>query len=310
MGLKESVLYEGPPLGARVILNNSNGSFPSAAGVLAGPAPYNFNGAASISSIPVTVKIDDGTVINQTINLTAAVDKAKVTAAELVTAWGSAIVTATGCTGSVDSSTGRFKLAKTTVNGSKFLQVTGEFARLAGFGYGFGAMILPINTQQSIGNEAVQKDSERIEILDSRAEGAAIVTDPKRTGATITLTDSAYDRMMGAILTGGTYDFTTGKVGVPMDTSTRPTFTFEYFVPMYNKGDNQEANFAKVLQRRSQACKVTALAIGAGDRNMQGKTYTISTTAYTDPVTKAKTPDMEETELTPDAWVALNIFNV
>lgn len=309
MGLKNAVNYEGPPLGARVILNNPNGSIATSAKVLSGVGPFDFSGAADIANVPVTVKIDNAAAIVTDIDLSAAVDDAAVTVAELVTAW-SAIATATGVTATTDTDTGRLKLAKTTVGSSKYLQVTGEFARLAGFGYGYGAMIIPINTQQSVGAEVVQRDSERLEILDAQGEGSAIVTDPKRTGATLTMADTAYDRLLGAIMTGASYDFTTGKVGAPLSDSVKPTFTFEWYVSMYEKDDNQEANFVQVLQRRAQMCKVTTTAGGAGDRNLQAKTYTISATVYKDPITKVRTPDTEETPLTVEAWEALDIFDV
>jgi hypothetical protein len=259
--------------------------------------------------VAVTVKIDNAAAIDESLDLSAAAVPAAVTVAELVTAW-SAIATATGVTASVDSETGRLKLAKTSVGSSKFLQVSGEFARIAGFGYGYGAIIIPIDTQQSVGYEPVQKDSERLEILDSNAFGSAVITDPKRTGSTITLADTASDQLLKAVMTGASYDFTTGELGEPLAESVHPTFTFEWYSAKYLKADNQEANLDGYLKRRAQACKVTALASVAGDRNGQVKTYTIAATAYKDPVTKALTPDVLETPLTVEAFETLDVLNV
>lgn len=310
MGLKAETKYEGMPLGARVIINNPNGSIATSAKVLSGVGPFDFSGVAAIANIPVTVKIDNGADIVESLDLSAAVDDAAVTVAEIVTAWTAQCAATTGVTASVDTDTGRLKLAKTTVGSSKYLQVSGEFAQVAGFGYGYGALIIPINSQQSIADEVVQRDAERLEIIDAQGEGAAIVTDPKRTGATITLTDTTYDRLLMAVLTGASYNFTTGKIGAPFSDSVKPTFTFESYVAMYEKDDNQEPNFQQVLQRRSQMCKVTATTSGAGDRNLQAKSFTIAATVYKDPITGVRTPDTEEDPLTVEEWIALDIFDV
>jgi hypothetical protein len=301
--------FEFMPKFARVLVNNSNGSFPSAASLLSGVGPFDFSSAESDGSVPVKVKIDNADEIDANLDLSAASDISAVTVAELVTAWG-AVATATGITGSSDTATGRFKLAKTSLGSAKYMQVWGEFARLAGFGYGFGNRIVKINTQQSVGYEPVQVDSARIEIVDSNGLKSAVLTDAYRTGATIALADAASDQLLKAILTGGAYDEVTGVLEEALPSSIKPTFTLEWFSAKYSKDDNQEANLLGYLKRRSQSCKVTSVAGIAGDRNAQPKTYTIGVTPYRDPVTGVRTTDTTETPLTVEAYEALDVLNV
>jgi hypothetical protein len=255
------------------------------------------------------VQIDNAAAIDAGIELSAASNIAAVTVAELVTAW-AAIAVATGTTGSTDVDTGRFKVVKTTLGSARYLQVYGEFARVAGFGYGYGAVIIPFDTQQSIAFEPVQTDSERLEILDTAAVGSALVTDSKRRGQTYTFTDTASDQFLKAVITGAEWDFEDEILGEPLPTAIKPSFTLEFYTARYLSGDNHETDIADYIQRRSQACKVTASAAVAGDRNGQAKPYTITATAYRDPVTHAVSPDTTEATLTVEEYAALDIFDV
>lgn len=310
MALRETAQYEFAPKFARVIVNNPDGSYPSTAGVLSGVGPFDFSGVDSIAAVPIIIKIDNGAEVVESLDLTAAADDAAVTPAEFIAAYNLATVgpgPVSGTTASVVS--GRVKIVKTTIGSSKYLQVTGEGAQLAGFGYGYGAKIVKIDTQQSIADAPTMKESERLAITDSNGLDTAIISDGYRTGTVLTLTDTARDMELRSVIEGGTWDPVTKVYAVPTSSSVKPTFTIETFTSMYSKDDNLEANLEGYIQRVSKSCKGTA-GERAGDRNLQVATYTLNVTPYRDPATNVRYPDTEETNLTIDAYELLDVKNV
>jgi len=306
MALRTSAVYEFAPKFTRVIINNPDGSSPGISTVLSGVGPFDFSGVVAIAAVPVTIKIDNAAAIVTAIDLTAALDDAAVTAAEFVTAWG-AIAVATGTTATVVN--GRVNIAKTIPGTSVKLQVYGEAAEVAGFGYGYGAKIIKIDTQQSVSDAPTQKESERLSISDSNGKDTAIITDGYRTGTTYTLVDTAADPELRAVIEGGSYNATTKVYSAPTSESVKPTFTIEVFTSKYSKDENHEANLEGYLQKVSRACKGT-FGERTGDRNLQAQTYNIAVTAYRDPTTLVIYPDTVETALTVAAYALLDVLDV
>lgn len=306
MALRDSARFEFAPVFARVIVNNPDGSSPTISNVLSGVGPFDFSGVADDSAVDVSVKIDNAAAINTTLDLSAALDQSAVTAAEFVTAWG-AIAVATGTTASATS--GRVKIAKTTVGTSVHLQVYGEAAEIAGFGYGYGAKIVKVNTQQSVADAPNQKESERLTLTDSNGLDTVVITKGYRTGTVYTLVDTAMDQELRAVMEGGWYDATDDTYTAPTSKDEKATFTFEFYSKKYIKDDNLEANLVGYLARKSRSC-VGVFGERAGDRNLQTQTYTITATPYKDPATLVVYGDTVETNLTVAAYEALDVLNV
>lgn len=288
----------------RLIPNNPDGGVTSPARVVSdGPGPFDFSGAVSLAAVTVTLQLDNGAVLNETLDLTTAVDDEAVTAAELATAWTAASVS--GWTGTVEAETGYFKVAKTTPGSARYAQVGGELATYTGM----RATIIVSNNQKSIAVEAVNKDSEIIETIDSNGLSTSINTDGYPTGATITLTDASFDQEIKALIEGGTFvddGFDAMVYESPGPASVKPEFTIETINSMYARDANQASSEANYVWRRYKSCK-GIVGGEAGDRNFQDQVYTITAVPYRDPLTGAKeTKVYSEQILTVSEYEALH----
>jgi hypothetical protein len=265
----------------------------------------------SAAAVTISIKTDNGSWVNDTVDLSAVSSISAVTVAELVAAITAGAVT--NLTASAESVTGYLKLALTTPGTAKYLQVKGEVALYTGMGYGYEMLIRQIDTQQSIADEPTNKEPERLEIVDSNGKVTAVISDGYRTGANITFTDTAMALDLRALLEGGLYEtvagYTNKKFTAPDSKSKKPVFTLEYFTAVYLKDDNQESNLVGYNWYKYRSCKAT-VGGSAGDRNMQAKTYTISATPYRDPLTNVKYPDQTIQELTVSEYSALDVLDV
>ena len=127
----------------RFIPHCGNGTLPGAvSGVFGGTGPFDFTSAhAVIAAVPISLKLDSGVVLNDTLDLHLATEAA-VTAAQWVAAF-TATTVGGGWTASVDATTGRVKIVNAT---GSYAQVYGLAAELAGFGMGIGAQIVKSDT--------------------------------------------------------------------------------------------------------------------------------------------------------------------
>lgn len=268
----------------RLIPNNPDGGVTSPARVVSdGPGPWDFTGVVDDSAVTVTLKLDNGVVLSETLDLSALTITA-VTAAQLATAWTAASVT--GWTGTVEAETGYFKVAKTTPGAARYAQVGGELAQYTGM----RATIIVSDNQKSIAVEAINKDSEVIETIDSNGLSTSINTDGYPTGATITLTDTSFDQEIKALVEGGTFvddGFDAMVYESPGPASVKPEFTVETINSMYARDANQASNEANYVWRRYKSCK-GIVGGEAGDRNFQDQVYTITAVPYRDPLTGDK----------------------
>lgn len=310
MALRDSARFEFAPVFARVIVNNPDGSSPSISNVLSGVGPFDFSSAPDDAAVPIIIKIDNANAVNETLDLSGVSDINAVTPAEFIAAYNLVTVgpgPVSGTTASVVN--GRVKIAKTTVGTSVHLQVYGLGAELAGFGYGYGAKIVKVNTQQSVADAPNQKESERLTLTDSNGLDTVVITKGYRTGTVYTLVDTAMDQELRAVMEGGWYDATDDTYTAPTSKDEKATFTFEFYSKKYIKDDNLEANLVGYLARKSRSC-VGVFGERAGDRNLQTQTYTITATPYKDPATLVVYGDTVETNLTVAAYEALDVLNV
>lgn len=268
----------------RLVPNNPDGSVNSPSRVVSdGPGPFDFSGAASASAVKLTLKLDNGAVVNETLDLSGFTINA-VTAANLATAFTAASIA--GYTGTVEAGTGYFKIAKTTPGTERHLQVGDEVATYTGM----RATIIVSDNQKTIAVENVNKDSETIETIDSNGKVTSVITDGYPTGATITLTDATFDQAMKVLVEGGTLvdeGFTAPVYKGPGADSAKPEFAVETINTMYAKDTNQATNEAAYVWRRYKSCK-GQVGGEAGDRNFQDQVYTITAVPYRDPVTGVK----------------------
>jgi hypothetical protein len=220
----------------------------------------------------------------------------------------------TNLTAAVEVGTGRAKLSLATPGSAKYLQIGGEVAKLAGFGYGFGTEFTKLDTQQSIAQEPVSKDSERLEVLDSSGRATAIITRGYRMGSTITMTDTALDINLRAKIEGGTFrddSYTEDAYLAPGANSIRPSLEVEWFSGVYAKDDSNESNRVGYLWRKCKSAMLSAMGGTAGDRNIQTGVYTLSVTPYKDPISSVNDePDTITQFLTIAEFDALHALTV
>ncbi len=272
------------PTAFRLIPNNPDGSVNSPSRVVSnGPGPWDFTDALVDSAVTLTLKLDNGAVVNATLNLSTYTITA-ITAANLAAAFTAALIP--GYTGTVEAGTGYFLIQKTSPGTARYLQVGGEVADLTGM----RATILTSDNQKTIAVEYVNKDSETIETLDSLGRVTSVLTDGYPTGATITITDATFDQAMKVLVEGGTLvadGFTSRVYKNPGVASLKPVFTVETINSMYAKDSNQASNEAAYTWRRYKSCK-GVVGGESGDRNFQDQVYTITAVPYLDPVTNVK----------------------
>jgi hypothetical protein len=315
MALRESARFEGPVVMARLRCSNPDAGNPSVSRQVSAVGPFNFSGALLPAAVTIEIKTDNGAVVSDTINLTTPAPAGgitAVTAAELVTALTSAAVT--NLTASVETATGRLLLALTTPGAAKYLQIGGEVAKFAGFGYGFGTEFVKLDTQQSVAQEPVSKDSERLEVLDSSGRATAIITRGYRMGSNITVTDVAMDINLRAMLEGGTFrddSYTEEAYVAPGSSSERPSIEIEWFSGVYGKDDSNESNRIGYLWRKCKSAMLSSVGGTAGDRNIQTGVYTLAVTPYKDPISSADNEADTVTQfLTVSEFDALHVLTV
>lgn len=304
--------YEGPVVMARLRTTNPDAGYPFVTRQVSKVGPFNFSSAVSAAAVTITVKTDNGSVVSDTVDLSSVAAIGAVTAAELNTALGTAAVT--NLTSSVEAATGRVKLALTTPGSAKYLQVGGEVAKYAGFGYGYGTEFIKIETAQSVAQEPTNTDSERLEVIDTNGLKTAIITRGYRTGSTITVTDTAMDINLRARVEGGTFrddGYTDDAYVAPDASSVRPNLEVEWFSGVYGKDDSQEANRIGYLWRKCKSAMLTTVGGTAGDRNIQTGVYTLAVTPYKDPLSSASDEKDTVTQfLTVSEFDALNVLTV
>jgi hypothetical protein len=276
---------------------------PQAKTAIGGTGPFDFTTAHDvIDAVPITIKVDNGAEVNDTIDLSGASVEAAVTATEFADAVTTAAIT--DLTASVDAN-GRVKLvfASGTV-----LQVYGQAAELGGFGQGLGQKFIKSDTLESVAlNPDVKADDTK---TCTTAEGIDIevVTEGYKKGATGTVIDTAQDYELMRLFEGGIIDATTGAYEEPNELTVKPYFMIEIFNPVYAEGRQK---YGDMTGYEKTLIKSAFGSVGneTFSADFRKKTYTFTATNY---ITVALVHEgaVSRTPLTAAEFAALDIDNV
>jgi len=299
---------------SKIIPKNTDGStalpYPGKTEVVAfsGLGPFDFSGASVITAVPLTIKINN-------VAETKAVDVdassaaiGAVTAAELATAITAA--TFTGVTAIIDTR-GYCEI----LNGAgdaetDYIQVYGECATIAEFGYGYGLQFIQLDTQKSFPMIPTNVDDESIETIDSNGKKTKVITPGYRDGLTATLVDSAVDNELRALLTGGSWNPTTKEFVAPLDDVVRPLLSIETLSLKYLKATNQKGDYIGAKLTRAFNMSSKEDSSGTGDNNFQDMSYSFTGTPYTDPETSVRYGDSMTRDYTVAQYNALNYGDI
>lgn len=288
MSLRSTAKYEfGLPF-VRFMPLNDDLTIPTVTRMLGGTGPFDFSGVADDTAVALSIKQDDGSVSSIVVDVSAAVDTSAVTVAELVTALNSnstpalTTIDVLASSGTGKNGSTRIKLESTdTSTTPDYIQVYGEFAEIAEFGQGFGQKFIKFDTMQTAGFTPTMKEDETFTVTDAQGKDTEIITDGYVKGVTGNVTDSAKDKELEALMTGGSYNSTTGLYEVGTSESTRYYFFMELYFPYYSKGTNQEADIVGYKQKVIRIAK-GSVGEDTHSREWSPGNYTITGTSYTD----------------------------
>lgn len=315
MSLRTNAKYEfGLPF-TRFMPLNDDLTIPGPTRLFGGTGPFDFSGAASISAVDLTIKQDNGTATSIVVDLSAAVDPAAVTVAELVTALNTNATPALSTISMLASSAAgkngatRIKLATTeTTTVPAYIQVYGELATTALFGQGLGLKFIKSDTLETLGVTPVLKESETITTTDASGRDTEIVTDDYEKGKTLAIVDTAVDPEIKVLMLGGSYDSTTGLYESGTSESVRYYFYTEIYYPYYSRGTNLEADLVGYIQKVIRIGKGT-LGEDTHGRDWTDGNYTVNATTYTDENNILNGAEYD-LELTIAEYNALNLLTV
>lgn len=292
----------------RIMPKNADHSIPTVSRIVGGVGPFDYSSvSATKSAIPIYYKTDNGSVVSKTISLSSASDIAAVTLTELLAACTAA--TLTGITTSKETGTDRFKIALTSPSGKSVLQVWGPAVELAGVGQGYGCRYVKVDTAQTLQDEPDMKADEKKSFTDGNGQDISVIIPGYRMGAKITIIDTAHDKRLRAIMTGGVWDETARTFEEPEETAVKPSFTIEYFWAVYKKGQNQIGDRVGYIRRLVRNCKGSSAKADTHGLEMGKWTYEANATHYVDE-SGVIFSDAIETELDVDDFDALDVANV
>lgn len=272
----------------RLMAHNGDGTIPTSARTLGGVGPFDFSSIAEASraAIPIHYKIGSAAVVNDSIDLSgsAVVDIAAVTLTELLAAFTASALVGIACT--KDTETNRLKVALSTPDATKALQLWGKGFELAGIGQGHGTRFIKIDTAQSLADEATQKADETKSVTDAEGQDTSVILPGYTQGGKITIVDTAHDYRLRALLTGGIWDETAEHFEEPLSTSIKPTFFIEYFWAAYKKGTNKFADRVGYKKRVVRSCQGSTAKPDSHAADMGKWTYEINATEYLDETEK------------------------
>ncbi len=274
----------------------------SGAGYIMGAAgTFDFSSVDSIGAVALNLKIDNTTVENLNVDLSAAIDDAAVTVDELVTA-----LTAISAdwTFTKDTSTGRLKGVPTS---GEYWQAYGEFGEIVQFGQGKGLKIIKSNTIRSFNVEPTNKDDQTQTTTDASGVDTDVIRSGYRKGFTGPIVDTARDPELMAF-EGGVYDDVLLTYERPTSESTKISFMIEAFQAKYVEGSNKEADLVGYIKKTYRNCELTVGAEPQGD-GFTDQVYNVVGTPYTTPAGTTY-PDVFDEEITVTAFEALLVDEV
>lgn len=302
-----------------VMRQNPGGSSPRNKGYLLGfVGTINILEALDPSTKAGTVKIKvgNGPVQARTVSFSA-VTPATLTPSAAVTALNAAAFT--GCTFSVDSETGRLKLAP-QVSGTAFIQIYGDVAGALNFGNcryteGKGCYLWPSfdGDLQSVA-ETEQWDEDAV-IENESPLGVAVkyTKAGKRNGTQIVVTDRLSARAVkqminGGVWTGGGADAAESyEPPVAKDDESRRVDVFTYS-KIFGKTSNTEGDEAFIRERIYTGCVGHTTRTGGGS-SWNNEQYTLTASDWMDDAGKEHASP-KENDYTPSQWEALRLRDV
>lgn len=300
--------------GFRVKRSNPDGTVPTATRFV------GFANTADLSAVlddttdtaDLTIKIDNGTAQTETVDLSAADDKAAVTVDEAVAALTDAAFT--GITWSKEAATGR--LMGVSANGTE-IAVTGPLAAALDFGQGIahGGNGLEFlkgfdDRTMSIGMTKNKKDKEEIDQEGAKGGITRMLISAKLLGQTLAIAMKDKDYEMLELIQGGTFDRTSGRYTPPPSTRLEsPLFFIDVFSPIYGEGENKMENMSGYEQLRFLSCTGMEGDVPVEAKAWANYAYDVEASEYTDKDGK-KEPAWWEQSMTVATFEGMHVETV
>jgi hypothetical protein len=255
---------------------NDDLSRPEYNNVIGGAGPFDFSSVtATITSIPIFLKVDDEAVVSETFDLTAAADDSAVTVDECVTALTAASIT--GWTFSKDVTTGRLKAVNSTTGA--YVQVYGTGARLMMIGQGKGIKAIKSDTMQTFTATPTLKEDTTQTVTDANGKDTEVIIEGYQKGWSGSAVDTAEDFELIELIESGTLSVD-GKTYTSPDSGTKKVvIEIETYNPVYSSGSNLEDQITGWEHKTFRMCKGTlgehGMAAGFGVTN-----YTLTGVNY------------------------------
>lgn len=300
--------------GFRVKRSNPDGTVPTASRFV------GFANTADLSAVldvlddtaKLTIKIDNGTEEEKTVNLSAAVDKTAVTVDEAKTALTAAAFT--GITWSEEEGTGRLMGTHST---GKEIAVTGPLAAALDFGQGIahggnGLEFIKVfnDRTMSIGMTKNKKDKEEIDQEGAKGGITRMLISAKLLGQTLAIAMKDKDYEMLELIQGGTFDRSSGRYTPPPSTRLEsPLFFIDVFSPIYGEGENKMENMSGYEQLRFLSCTGMEGDVPVEAKAWANYSYDVEASEYTNEEGK-KEPAWWEQSMTVETFEGMHVETV
>lgn len=230
---------------------NDDLSRPEYNNIIGGVGPFDFSGVTAIAAVPISLKVNNSAVVNDTIDLSAALVPSAVTVDEFVTAFNLAGLT--GWTASKDATTGRLKIVNSTTGA--YVQVYGEAARLVRIGQGKGVKAIKSDTMQTFTVTPTVKEDTTFTITDANTLDTERIKEGYKKGFTGSLVDTAEDFEILELVESGTLSADGKTYTDPTSTTKKVVFEIETYNPLYAAGTNMEDQIVGWEHKILRMCK-------------------------------------------------------
>lgn len=205
----------------------------------------DFTSAADKAAVEGTIRVDGGAEQDFDIDLDdVGITIGAVTPAQWATAVTAGLTDASisGFTASVDATTGRCKLVRSTE--ATIVEVYGEVFEMAGFGQGKGVKARVCEELESSTPAPTRKEDKTVAVENAQGIETSVIVKGYKTGSTVTIVDLGDDYDLKALIEGGTID-ADGAYFSPSAAQSKAAPSFELWIirKNYAQGENQENDF-------------------------------------------------------------------
>jgi hypothetical protein len=230
-----------------IVALNDDMTAPSPTRIVGGAGPFDFSGASVAAAVPISIRLDTNAV--ETFNLNMTVGIANISAVTVAELFGKINAAGfTDITASQEAVTNRLKIEYTGTGLVTFMQAYGEAARLGMIGQGKGCKFVTIDTAETLETTPTIKDGEERTMISANDDEQTMKLGNKQTGWEGTYTDQATDLALREILSGGTYNTTTGDYDAPLQTDPQIYFYMIAFQAEYEPGINVKGDLVRYIQ--------------------------------------------------------------